>query len=744
VSLPKGVPSLSVPAVVAPLAPAFAAPSIAAPALPQAALPRLSLPSLPSAALVAAPSIDAKIPAGAPARAPLGQRLSAIGRGVEAAAGSMDKGADPRAAGQSVERLLTGEKSFESAGGPAVPAASGAPAPDREAAQRAAEAVTGLASAAEELLSSRGVRASALSGPQFTAVVREAAAAQDAAAPADAAGKAVRAAAVRVVAALMPEGPNARESLPRLVSVLQVMGQELARHDTTAAVVADADLFASQVEQSVTEAERPPPAPELAPEPVTPADPEGHAAQMLPGSVFGWRPIEHSPDHGLPALDRLIRSALSETSSPYEAGFELPGAPRREDARVFFYGEKHTDGGLIAANMRRLVEDARPGKPVTVLVEGYTGWELRGWQAIEYLVKRGLDARALQAKGVSEISVRGWDSVDRYQASKHPLLQHHMDLLELNRLAYSDARGASYYAAVAKAAWAAAKSRRELWRKAIEDRNPDLDDAVRRAADEAGASGGSVHVIAGTDHLMQSPRLDSFFGESARPRFRASLKEALAGRPYWASQPPNTLKPLRLVIMGPPASGKGTYAQRLARDYGVVHISAGDLLREYAKTHPETAEIMQRGDLVPAELVVGLVRERLRQADVQQRGFLLDGFPRRLEEARALREMMVEEGIALDAAIRLEVPEHELLRRVLARGRADDTEATFRNRMKVYRRDTLPAMREISRGTTVVRPPLAVGPGADANYRAVRRELDESRLSWWGRLKARLARWLPF
>src|SRR5262249_41665843 len=149
------------------------------------------------------------------------------------------------------------------------------------------------------------------------------------------------------------------------------------------------------------------------PEPVTPADPDGHASQMMPGSVFGWKPIEHSPDHGLPFADRYIRAALAEGRSPYANGFELSGAPRREDARVFFYGEKHTDGPLIAANMKRLLDDAKPGKPAIVLVEGYTGWELRGWKAVEYLAKRGLDPQALAKKGVGDVVVRGWDTLDR-------------------------------------------------------------------------------------------------------------------------------------------------------------------------------------------------------------------------------------------------------------------------------------------------------------------------------------------
>lgn len=182
-------------------------------------------------------------------------------------------------------------------------------------------------------------------------------------------------------------------------------------------------------------------------------------------------------------------------------------------------------------------------------------------------------------------------------------------------------------------------------------------------------------------------------------------------------------RPLRLLIMGPPASGKGTFAERLERDYGVVHISAGELLRAHAKAHPEIAAVMQKGDLVPTELVVGLVRDRLSQADVKERGFILDGFPRRLVEAKALQGMLASEGIVIDAAIRLDAPEKVLLGRILARGRADDSEPTFRNRMKIYKHETKPAMSLISKGTTVLRPHLE-GSDIPSNYAKVKGLLD--------------------
>ena len=311
-----------------------------------------------------------------------------------------------------------------------------------------------------------------------------------------------------------------------------------ASKGTLEAIVADAKLFASQVEESVAPQEIPT---ALAPAEVHPEDPNGYASVSVPGSIFGWKPIEESPNHGLPPLDTLIRRVLSDKSSAYAKGFELAGAAKREDARIHFYGERHTDGGLIAANMKRLVEDARTGKPVLVLVEGYTGWSLRGWEAVKYLSDRGLEPNGLTAKGIAsgDVEVRGWDVFDNYDASKHPLLQHHMDLLELNRLAHGESRGWTYYREFARAALVAWRSFSELWRAAIVTRNGDLNRAVAKAAADADATGGTVHVIAGTDHLMQNPRLVGW-PWIGRPSIRKTLRAALGGRPFWASQPPNT------------------------------------------------------------------------------------------------------------------------------------------------------------------------------------------------------------
>lgn len=186
-----------------------------------------------------------------------------------------------------------------------------------------------------------------------------------------------------------------------------------------------------------------------------------------------------------------------------------------------------------------------------------------------------------------------------------------------------------------------------------------------------------------------------------------------------ASQP----KALRLIMMGPPGSGKTTYGKRLAAEYGAVHISVGDLLRAYAVEHPEVGARMQTGELVDSALVLGLVRERLTRPDVGARGYILDGFPRRLNEALAMEEWMA--GVGVDAVVHLEVSHDELMRRISARGRADDTPETFRNRMKVYREQTIPVLERFRNSTGVLEPEVS-GSDPEANYTRLRTILEDA------------------
>jgi adenylate kinase len=149
------------------------------------------------------------------------------------------------------------------------------------------------------------------------------------------------------------------------------------------------------------------------------------------------------------------------------------------------------------------------------------------------------------------------------------------------------------------------------------------------------------------------------------------------------------------IIFGPPGSGKGTQAARIEAEYGLKHLSTGEILRaEAAKGTPtgkEVGRIMAAGDLVPDELIVDIVRSRLPEAEAGA-GVLLDGFPRTVRQAQALDAMLAEEGHRVDLVISLEVPEHDLVERLLQRaalqGRADDTKQAITERMHEYHKLT--------------------------------------------------------
>ena len=153
----------------------------------------------------------------------------------------------------------------------------------------------------------------------------------------------------------------------------------------------------------------------------------------------------------------------------------------------------------------------------------------------------------------------------------------------------------------------------------------------------------------------------------------------------------------RLLIVGPPGAGKGTQSARLIEAYGIPAIATGDIFRANIKNQTELGTkvkaIIDAGDYVPDSLTNDLVANRLKEADALD-GFLLDGYPRTLDQLHFLDGILSEDGAALDAVIQLVVDPNEVVSRLLKRahedGRTDDTEDTIRHRQSLYQRETAP------------------------------------------------------
>jgi adenylate kinase len=153
---------------------------------------------------------------------------------------------------------------------------------------------------------------------------------------------------------------------------------------------------------------------------------------------------------------------------------------------------------------------------------------------------------------------------------------------------------------------------------------------------------------------------------------------------------------MRLLLIGAPGSGKGTQAQRLAERFGITHISSGDLLRQHVRDGTALGRTIksyvEAGDLVPDAVVMDMLRKPT-VAATESGGYVLDGFPRTVEQAEAVFPTALALGVEVQAAIHLDVPREELVRRLLTRQRgSDDTEAVIEHRLQVYLDKTVPLL----------------------------------------------------
>jgi len=156
----------------------------------------------------------------------------------------------------------------------------------------------------------------------------------------------------------------------------------------------------------------------------------------------------------------------------------------------------------------------------------------------------------------------------------------------------------------------------------------------------------------------------------------------------------------RLIFLGPPGAGKGTQAKTLAHNWNIPHISTGDLLRHAVQMQSplgiQAQSYQERGELVPDPLVLDLMKERLGEADTQS-GWILDGFPRNLNQAGFLDDLLQELTQGYDHVVNLEVPDEVVISRLLGRGkkegRTDDNEEVIRRRLEVYREQTAPLIK---------------------------------------------------
>lgn len=156
---------------------------------------------------------------------------------------------------------------------------------------------------------------------------------------------------------------------------------------------------------------------------------------------------------------------------------------------------------------------------------------------------------------------------------------------------------------------------------------------------------------------------------------------------------------LNIILFGPPGAGKGTQSEKIIDKYKLTHIATGDLFRKHLGEGTDLGKLAQKymdeGNLVPDEVVIGMVDEKIKETKANSSGYIFDGFPRTVPQAKALDTLLEEKGEKITGMIALDVPEDELKKRIKERGKTsgrtdDQDEAKIENRIKVYQEETLP------------------------------------------------------
>ena len=143
----------------------------------------------------------------------------------------------------------------------------------------------------------------------------------------------------------------------------------------------------------------------------------------------------------------------------------------------------------------------------------------------------------------------------------------------------------------------------------------------------------------------------------------------------------------RIIMIGGPGSGKSTYSEIITKKLDIPHIYTGDMMRKLAKTNDQVKDLLAKGKFAPTDIVINAVLDRLEKPDAQK-GYIFDGFPRNIEQAKAMEE----KGIKYDYVVYLDVSEQEVIKRLTARGRADDKPEIIKTRLKVFEKETAPLL----------------------------------------------------